>query len=326
MSDRDNPAIQHDDGAAQKIAAEWKLEFRESSAVAVDPRALDVLPGGDCRRLRAVPLGLLGGNAVVGLAAPSEERFASIREITGAETRFVVIAERTLEALLHSRMFADRSVTAGPTEPRAQIEPDPVPTRPSAAAELDLLEDELRLNELAAYEPELEREASPAPKPVVDEPEHRPAPPPPTPPAPPAAPVMTAATEASIVDAIVSALENRLAPAVPAAVPDAPPGDASPPELLAQVDASIAAWSTLRASLDAIGTELEETRRTLRETKEQLSVAHAENDQLQHRVRALELEVAESRGLLGDARSRLQDAFEALGGNAPRIDTEADTF
>jgi chromosome segregation ATPase len=92
------------------------------------------------------------------------------------------------------------------------------------------------------------------------------------------------------------------------------------------VDASIAAWSTLRASLDAIGTELEETRRTLRETKEQLSVAHAENDQLQHRVRALELEVAESRGLLGDARSRLQDAFEALGGNAPRIDTEADTF
>lgn len=79
------------------------------------------------------------------------------------------------------------------------------------------------------------------------------------------------------------------------------------------VDASIAGWSGLRASLQAIGTELDESRRSLRDAKERLSVAHAENDQHQRRIHALEAEVAESRAQVEEARLRLQDAADALG-------------
>jgi hypothetical protein len=301
MSGSENSANSPEEQAAQRLAEEWQLEFRESSAVAVDPRALAVLPGPDCRELRAVPLGLVGGNAVIGIADPGDERFEAIRAHTGPETRFVVITERTLDALLHSRMFGGRSSSdaggaSGPPAAGEDLDLD------AAAAELDRLDRELGLDVTPG--------AAPAPA------------------APQVVPVPTSVVvDESIVSAIVEALESRLA-SLPAPAPivyEGASGDGSAPELLAQIDASMATLATLRSSLDAMNAELEETRRSLRETKEQLSVAHAETDQYQHRVQALEKEVAESRGLLGEARTRLQDAFEALGG-AMRVDTETDAF
>jgi hypothetical protein len=306
VSGSENPATSAEEQAAQRLAEKWELEFRESSAVAVDPRALSVLPGPNCRELRAVPLGLSGGNAVIGIADPSDERFDAIRSHTGTDTRFVVITERTLEALLHSRMFAGRSAGAhggGASEPAVagdELDLD------AATAELERLDLELGIDmrpEAAAAGPP----AAPAPEIV-----HVPTP---------------VVVDESIVSAIVEALESRLA-SLPAPAPivyEGGSGDGSAPELLAQIDASMATLATLRSSLDAMNAELEEARKSLRETKEQLSVAHAESDQYQHRVKALETEVAESRGLLGEARTRLQDAFEALGG-ATRVDTETDAY
>src|SRR5581483_5627102 len=92
-----------DDG--HSASEQWELEFLDASAVSVDPRALSLLTGEDCRRLRAVPLSAFAGGAVVAVASPSEERFAGVRELTGQNTRFVLIAESTLDGLLASRMF-----------------------------------------------------------------------------------------------------------------------------------------------------------------------------------------------------------------------------
>jgi peptidoglycan hydrolase CwlO-like protein len=86
---------------------------------------------------------------------------------------------------------------------------------------------------------------------------------------------------------------------------------------VARVDAAIEAWSTLRAALETIGEELDASRQSLREAKEQLSVLHAENDQQQLRIDALEAEVAERKSLVDEARMRLQDAAKALGAHDP---------
>lgn len=146
--------------------------------------------------------------------------------------------------------------------------------------------------------------------------------------------------DAELVDAIVSALEQRLpqpapapppAPVAPAPLPapaelPLPEGlaNGSATELLAHVDGTIATWNALRGSLAGVADELEETKKLLREAKEALSVSHAENDQHQRRVRALETEVAESRALVVETRARLQDAADALDSGVARIETPAD--
>src|SRR6476661_7712076 len=104
MSDSASPTTV-EDAEARAIAAKAGLPYREAGAVAVDPRALALLPGAECRRLRAVPLSGTAGSPVIGLSDPSEERLAAITELTGPGARFVVLAERTLDALLHSRIF-----------------------------------------------------------------------------------------------------------------------------------------------------------------------------------------------------------------------------
>ena len=118
-----------DEAIARRLAEEWKLEYREAHSVAVDPRALALVDGEACRRLRVAPLTAGAGGPVVAVAEPSEERFAGVRMLTGDSTRFVVISGRTLDALLGSRMFGARPARVEPAEPAA-----PEPERPEPPA------------------------------------------------------------------------------------------------------------------------------------------------------------------------------------------------
>ncbi|HEY2220311.1 MAG TPA: hypothetical protein VGH35_13275, partial [Gaiellaceae bacterium] len=122
--------------------------------------------------------------------------------------------------------------------------------------------------------------------------------------------------DGELVDAIVTALGPRLqslaSQAGVARTPSEHVGD-SIMDPVARVDAALEAWSSLRAALETIGQELDASRQSLREAKEQLSVLHAENDQQQVRIDALEAEVTERKTLVDEARLRLQDAAKALG-------------
>jgi len=298
-----------EEAAARELAEKAGLEYRQPGAVTVDPRALSVLPAGECRRLRAVPLAAVAGSAVVAVADPSEERLSEIRAVAGEGTRFVVLTERTLEALLHSRMFAGAPAAA--PRPSQPVEPQPLPVEaPTQAAE--------------------------APAPHVST---APAAPPTFAPAP-ARPQQPLVLDSTFVDAIVTALVPKLQAFVPAPAPAvdasaepeaaaAEPSEAAPAsvaDLLAHVDESIASWTRVRQALEAIGTELDASRQNLREAKERLSVAHAEGDQHQRRVVALEAELAERRALVEETRLRLREAAEALGEGVMRLEAPTELY
>ena len=108
------PESAHDDVTGRALAAQWSLEYVEPYAISVDPRALSLLLRSECKRLRAVPLSATGRGAVVAVADPSDERFEALRALAGEQTRFVVISERTLDALLSSRMLAESPAEHAP--------------------------------------------------------------------------------------------------------------------------------------------------------------------------------------------------------------------
>ena len=268
MSEATNPTTT-EEAEARALADEAGLEYREAGAVAVDPRALSILPAEECRRLRAVPLAATTGSAVIAVSDPSEDRLESVRQLTGPSTRFVVLTERTLDALLRSRMFA-----GGEPDPVVDLEPSP--------------ESEPVDETHAEMPPVFGPASAPAPQGVDGE----------------------------LVDAIVAALGPRLQSLASQAGIARTPVEHVTDSIMdpvARVDAAIEAWSSLRAALEMIGEELDASRQSLREAKEQLSVLHAENDQQQVRIDALETEVAERKSVVDEARLRLQDAAKALG-------------
>jgi hypothetical protein len=278
MSDTMNPTTT-EEAEARALAEQAGLEYREAGAVAVDPRALSILPAEECRRLRAVPLAATTGNAVIAVSDPNEDRLESVRQLTGPSTRFVVLTDRTLDALLRSRMFAGGASGETPDEhaPEPEYEPEPA--------------DEGRSEVPQVFGP-----------PVGSAPQ---------------------GVDGDLVEAIVAALGPRLqslaSQAGVARTPVEYVGD-SIMDPVARVDAAIEAWSSLRAALETIGEELDASRQSLRESKEQLSVLHAENDQQQVRIDALEAEVAERKSLVDEARLRLQDAAKALGAHSDSDD------
>jgi hypothetical protein len=302
-----------EDAEARALAEQAGLEYREAGAVAVDPRALSILPAAECRRLRAVPLAAMTGSVVIAVSDPNEERLEAVRQLTGPSTRFVVLTERTLDALLRSRMFAGGAPAEPASEPAVEHSPEPVvdaeppladhqvepPREPEPAATAD--------DFVAAEQPSFSMPVAPA------------AEPPPPPPPPPPAPEQPRADN-ELVDAIVAALGPRLQSlaslGATVRTPSEPVGD-SIMDPVARVDAAIEAWSSLRAALETIGEELDASRQSLREAKEQLSVAHAENDQHQLRIDALEAELGQQKSLVDEARNRLQDAAKALGVRDP---------
>jgi type II secretion system (T2SS) protein E len=295
---------------ARSLAEQVGLEYREPSAVAIDPRALSILPASECRRLRAVPLAGTVGSPVVAVSDPNAERLDAVRELTGSSTRFVVLSDKTIDALLRSRMFTNGSEAASledesPAEPMQYEEHQPEPEyEPEAEPEYQSdqwVEDE----PTADTEPEYQPETQPEPEPELESEQLEPH-------LAPAAPGPVAAVDSGLVDAIVKALEPKLR----TVNLQATQGDATTDSIwdpVARVDATIEAWSNLRAALETIGEELDQSRQSLREVKEQLSAAHAVNDQHQRRIDALEAELAERKSLFDEARTRLQDAARALG-------------
>jgi hypothetical protein len=303
MSEATTPTTT-EEAEARALAERAGLEYREAGAVAVDPRALSILPADECRRLRAVPLAATTGSVVIAVSDPSEERMGVVRELTGPSTRFVVLTDRTLDALLRSRMFA--GTTSGET---AAAPPTEAPAEHSRAPVVHV--------EPPVTDAPVDRHAADPPF-GAEEPAFSP-PPTVTPTVAPAyaAPSQNGnGVDGELVDAIVAALGPRLQSLASQAgavrTPSEPVGD-SIMDPVARVDAAIEAWSSLRAALETIGQELDASRQSLREAKEQLSVLHAENDQQQVRIDALEAEVAERKTLVDEARMRLQDAAKALG-------------
>jgi type II secretion system (T2SS) protein E len=259
----------HDDLSGRALADKWKLEYVEAYAVSIDPHALSLIGHADCKRLRAVPLAATGRAPLVAVSTPGKERFDEIRRLTGKHTRFAIVSDRTLDALLSSRMFADPGAAAAAVAAAAERrdhEPEP--------------DDELELNGVQ-------------PSGALD--------------------------HDSLVEAMVAALQRvPSAGAAPVALPIGEDGqlEGSIGELIGQIDATMGVWTSVRNTLAGIGAELEETKRAAREAKEQLSVAHAENDQHLNRVRALEAELNDSKALVASAKARLQDAAELLLGGA----------
>jgi len=291
-----------EEAAARALAEQAGLEYRSPGAVAVDPRALAALAAADCRRLGAVPLSASGTSVVVAIADPSAERRDAVKAAAALEPRFVVIPQRTLDALLRSRML-------GP--PRSEQPQAPAPARSAETP--------------PERTPEPERPPEPEPLP--------PAAAVPAPPATGGRPREPVALDMQLVDAIVAALEPRLQALAhrapdPEPEPEPAPAPSGPAkvsatiaELVAQADASISAWSNVRSSLVALGEELDSSRHTLRDAKERLSVAHADNDQHQRRIHELEAELEERQAVVEETRARLQDAADALGNYARRLES-----
>ncbi len=147
------------EASARALAEQWKVEYLEAAAITVDPRAIPLLAPADARRLRAVPLALRGSGGLLAVAAPSEERFAAVRERTGPATQFAVVSEQTLDALLVSRLFAERQpgpTPAPPTTP-ARLAPQSEPA--TDTGELDRTRGALRATkeQLAAANAELDQ-------------------------------------------------------------------------------------------------------------------------------------------------------------------------
>jgi MshEN domain len=331
--------IARDDQSGHALAEAWSLEYLKASAVSVDPRALSLLERGDCKRLRAIPLATGSGGAVVAVCAPSEERFTEIREVTGEQTRFVLISEGTMDALLGSRMFAEAAPAsagedaAGARETEeiegdASVDPGKGPA--AAGRRKRPVEEE---SEPETEEPVPSAEAAPV---DIDERDTGEALDEPAPDSDESAPSPEAAASEASVDSIVGAVLNALkrvgsAPEQPAAAAavdldaaEAAQLPTSTADLLAHLDATVQTWSSLRAMLADVHTEFEETKRALRETKEQLSVAHADNDQYRKRVRMLEGELAESRELVTQARTRLQEAAVLLETDPTQVEASAE--
>jgi MshEN domain len=327
--------IARDDQSGDALAEKWSLRYVKASAVCVDPRALALLALADCKRLRAIPLATGSGGSLVAVCSPSEERFAAIRELTGEQTEFALVSEGTLDALLGSRMFADsaaKSPAGAPAEPQQATSEEPAEetdvdtaTGPAAAARRRRdADDEVEPEPAAVEEPATVEDAAPPPSP---EPPETPVPREPTAGGPAEVPAGgESASVDNIVSAVLNALKHRVGstpdtPGVEIAEPraEATPLPGSTAELLEHLDATVETWASLRAALASSHAEFEETKRALREVKEQLSVAHADNDQYRKRVRMLEGELAESREAVTQARAHLRDAADLLEADSTQL-------
>jgi hypothetical protein len=240
-----------------------------------------------------VPLAATTGSAVIAVSDPSEDRMQTVRELTGPSTRFVVLTERTLDALLRSRMFAGatsgETAAAAPAEPPAQHSPDPRRRRRAAGHR--------RPGRVAArFRPARPRRGAAGLQPAGDSDTndcaHARGP-------------SQNGVDGELVDAIVAALGPRLQSLASHAgavrTPSEPVGD-SIMDPVARVDAAIEAWSSLRAALETIGQELDASRQSLREAKGSSRSSTPRTTSSMVRIDALEAEVAERKTLVDEAR------------------------
>jgi len=133
-----------------------QLEFRERHQLTIDAQAHALLDPKYAREMRAVPLGMEAGRPVVAVADPSEKRLEALRKLVPGDTKFVLVAPESLDALLKSRIFNESmdgaevtlapeqklSTTAGaeaeiapaPDETHAPVEPAPAPAEAAPVA------------------------------------------------------------------------------------------------------------------------------------------------------------------------------------------------
>jgi hypothetical protein len=117
---------------AEALAGENQLEFRARHALTIDAQANNVLEPKYAREMRAVPLGIENGRPVVAVADPSEKRLESVRNLVGPETKFVLVAPESLDALLKSRIFSEAAEAAAAAESASPaIEQAPQPAEAS---------------------------------------------------------------------------------------------------------------------------------------------------------------------------------------------------
>ncbi|HEX6762212.1 MAG TPA: hypothetical protein VF094_05390 [Gaiellaceae bacterium] len=121
--------ISAEEAEAQALAEDRQLEFRARHQLTIDAQAHTLLEPKYAREMRAVPLGLEAGRPVVAVADPSEKRLAAIRELVTGDTKFVLVAPESLDALLKSRIFSE-SDGDGPVE----VPPEPKLSTPAPSA------------------------------------------------------------------------------------------------------------------------------------------------------------------------------------------------
>jgi MshEN domain len=99
--------VSAEEAEAQALAEDRQLEFRARHQLTIDAQAHTLLDPKYAREMRAVPLGLEAGRPVVAVADPSEKRLAALRELVPGDTKFVLVAPESLDALLKSRIFSE---------------------------------------------------------------------------------------------------------------------------------------------------------------------------------------------------------------------------
>jgi Type II secretion system (T2SS), protein E, N-terminal domain len=112
-----------EDDVARLLAAQWSLEYVERSAIWFDADALARLSREDAQRLEAMPTRIEGGNVVVAVAEPTEQRLAALREVIGAETVVIVVPKSALDAGLRSDLL--RSAAQGGGQPEGEHNSEP---------------------------------------------------------------------------------------------------------------------------------------------------------------------------------------------------------
>lgn len=123
-----------EDDVARVLAQQWDLEYVERSAIWFDAGALARLARGDAQRLEALPTRVEDGRVVVALAEPTEQRLASLRELLGEETIFIVVPKSALDAGLRSDLLP-KTVRPGPA-PAVERKVDESHAEPAEQADL----------------------------------------------------------------------------------------------------------------------------------------------------------------------------------------------
>jgi hypothetical protein len=262
-----------EDAEAQALAEERQLEFRARHQLTIDARAHTLLEPKHAREMRAVPLGIEGGRPVVAVADPSEKRLGAIRELVGAEVKFVLVAPESLDALLKSRIFSENndgaeviaapeqklSMTTDPAAPVEPVEPQPV--------------------------------GAPSPEPV----------PAPVEPPPVAAQALQAAPES------VPAPGPAVAQ-IPTELFDA----ANVRQLAQQLQQAAETLIALQTQVQGIAQQFDQTRQELREQKEQLAAAAAKADQDRARIKSVAASLAEDVARLDQTKADLAERLSGL--------------
>jgi hypothetical protein len=254
-----------------------QLEFRERHQLTIDAQAHALLDPKYAREMRAVPLGMEAGRPVVAVADPSEKRLEALRKLVPGDTKFVLVAPESLDALLKSRIFNESMDGAEVT-----------------------LAPEQKLSTTA--EAEAEAEAAPAAAPAPVEPVPAPVE---------AAPaVAEAAPEAPVAQAPAPAPAPAAPPAQP--LPTELFDAANVNQLAAQLAQAANTLLALQSQVQGIAAHFEQTRQELREQKEQLAAAAAKSDQDRARIKSVAASLAEDVAKLEATKTDLAERLSGL--------------